>query len=145
MRPALGRLLTENDDRIVRGSPYAVISYDYWQARFARDPKVIGRTLRMDDNVYMIVGVAPKGFTGTEPGTVTDIFVPAKMKPSFLYVNVLPYRVFVRVRDVPVKALGDELNAAYQHWEDVRHKGFPKNLLSPNATLSLKPAASGAS
>ena len=145
VRPALGRLLTENDDRVERGSPYAVISYDYWQARFARDPKVIGRTLRMDDNVYTIVGVGPKGFTGTEPGTVTDIFVPAKMKPSFLYVNVLPYRVFVRVRDVPVKALGDELNATYQHWEDVRHKGFPKNLLSPNATLSLKPAASGAS
>ena len=46
---------------------------------------------------------------------------------------------------MPVKALADELNAAYQQWEDVRMKGFPKNLLSPNATLSLKPAASGAS
>ena len=45
LKPALGRLLTENDDRVVRGSPYAVISYDYWQARFGRDPKVIGRTL----------------------------------------------------------------------------------------------------
>jgi putative ABC transport system permease protein len=146
VRPELGRLLTENDDRVERGSPYAVISYDYWQARFARDPKVIGRTLRMDDGVYTIVGVAPKGFTGTEPGTVTDIFVPAKMKPSFLYSNVLPYRVFVRVpRDLSEKALGDELNAAYQHWENVRLKDFPKNLLSPNATLSLKPAASGAS
>jgi hypothetical protein len=51
VRPALGRLLAENDDRAVRGSAYAVISYDYWQARFARDPKVIGRTLRIDDNV----------------------------------------------------------------------------------------------
>lgn len=146
LRPALGRLLTEDDDRVVRGSPYAVISYAYWKARFGLNPRVIGRTFRMNDDVYTIVGVGPKEFTGTEPGTVTDLFIPAKMDPAYLYTNVLPFRVFVRVpRDVPVKALADELNAAYQQWEDVRLKAFPKNILSPNATLSLKPAASGAS
>jgi len=64
LKPVMGRLLTEDDDRVVGKSPYAVISYDYWQRRFERDPKVVGRTFRMGDNVYEIVGVAPKGFYG---------------------------------------------------------------------------------
>ena len=40
LRPALGRLFTDNDDREPGAHPYAVISYDYWTRRFARDPKV---------------------------------------------------------------------------------------------------------
>ena len=146
LKPTLGRLLSADDDRVVSGSPYAVISYDYWQRRFGSDPKVIGRTFRMRDNLYEIVGVGPRGFTGTEPGTVTDLFVPAKMEPSVLNQNSFVLRVFVRVLPgAQVKALADKLNAAYQQWEDVRLKDFPKNLLSPNATLSLKPAGTGAS
>ena len=59
-----------------------MLSYDYWTRRFARDPKVIGRTFRMGNDLYEIVGVAEKRFTGTETGTVTDIFVPMMMKNS---------------------------------------------------------------
>lgn len=44
LRPALGRLLTESDDLKPGASPVAVLSYDYWSRRFARDPNVIGRT-----------------------------------------------------------------------------------------------------
>ena len=39
LRPALGRLLTEDDDRQPGAHPYAVLSYDYWTRRFGRDPK----------------------------------------------------------------------------------------------------------
>jgi putative ABC transport system permease protein len=148
LKPALGRLLTVDDDRVIRGSPYAVISYDYWQGRFGGDSKVIGRTFRMRDNLYEIVGVGPKGFTGSEPGTMTDIFVPTKMEPSLLNQNNFPMRVFVRVRPgVQVKALADKLNAAYQQWENERLKSTPKYLLSllTPATLSLKSAGTGAS
>ena len=42
LRPALGRLFTENDDRKPGAHPYAVLSYDYWTRRFGQDPKVIG-------------------------------------------------------------------------------------------------------
>jgi predicted permease len=102
----------------------------------------------MRDNLYEIVGVGPKGFTGTEPGAVTDIFVPAKMEPRLLNPNDFSMRVFVRVRPgVQVKALADKLNAAYQQWENERLKSTPKYLLSllTTATLSLKPAGTGAS
>jgi putative ABC transport system permease protein len=79
LRPAIGRLLTANDDLKPGAHPYAVLSYDYWARRFVRDPNVVGRTMRIGDTLYQIVGVGPEGFTGTETGTVIDIFLPAMM------------------------------------------------------------------
>jgi predicted permease len=79
LKPALGRLLTAGDDHNFKASPYAVISYDYWSRRFGRDPGVLGHTFRTGNDVYQIVGVAPEGFTGTEPGTFSDIFLPNTM------------------------------------------------------------------
>jgi predicted permease len=79
LQPALGRLLTENDDLKPGAEPYAVISYDYWTRRFGRDPHVVGRVIHIGDNAYEIVGVSEKKFTGTEPGTFVDVFVPTMM------------------------------------------------------------------
>lgn len=79
LKPAVGRLLTEADDVTPGAHPYAVLTYDYWSRRFGRDPGVIGRTFRIANDSYEIVGVVEEGFTGTETGTVTDIFVPAMM------------------------------------------------------------------
>ena len=59
LRPALGRLFSENDDLKPGAHPYAVLSYDYWTRRFARDPHAIGRTLQLEGRLYEIVGVGP--------------------------------------------------------------------------------------
>jgi hypothetical protein len=87
LRPAVGRLLTASDDLKPGASSVAVLSYDYWTRRFARDPNVIGSTLRIGPDwrigqstkIFEIVGVAPERFTGAEPGAVTDIFIPNMM------------------------------------------------------------------
>jgi putative ABC transport system permease protein len=85
IQPALGRLLNESDDQKPGAHPVAVISYDYWQSRFGRDTSVLGRTFRIANDTYEIVGVAPKGFTGTETGTPTSIFVPSMMNTKAIY------------------------------------------------------------
>jgi len=84
LQPALGRLLTRSDDATPGGHPFAVIGYDYWTRRFARDPAVLGKTFRFGKQSYEIVGVAPRGFTGTEPGRITDVFLPAAMNVQAL-------------------------------------------------------------
>ncbi len=85
LRPALGRLITEEEDLEPGAHPIAVLSYDYWTRRFARDPNVIGRSFEMGrkygigNDLFEIVGVVGKGFTGTESGRMTDIFAPSTM------------------------------------------------------------------
>jgi putative ABC transport system permease protein len=79
IRPALGRVLAEADDLEPGAHPYAVLSYDYWSHRFARDPNVIGQTFHLGDRIYQIVGVAQPLFTGTQPGVMVDVFVPIAM------------------------------------------------------------------
>lgn len=79
LEPALGRLLAPSDDRGPGLDPYAVISWDYWNHRFGRDPQVLGSSVRIGDQSFEIIGVGPRDFTGTEKGTVTDIFLPLSM------------------------------------------------------------------
>src|SRR5208337_5055369 len=104
LRPALGRLFTESDDVKPGAHPYAVLSYDYWARRFGRDRNVLGRTFRMDKTLYEIVGVADKRFTGTEPGTETDIFIPTMMHPGAVRPDWSWLRTLARVK--PGVALG---------------------------------------
>jgi len=152
LKPALGRLLTENDDLTPGAHPYAVLSYDYWTRRFGRDPTVVGRTLRMDNRVYQIAGVAGEGFTGTETGTFTGIFVPTMMNAGSIdSSNSFWFRTFVRPKPgVAIEPLRDTLYAAYRAFEQERAKGFtnwPKRLLKgfPKEKLLLQPAAAGVS
>jgi predicted permease len=79
LRPAAGRLFTTSDDVIPGAHPIAVVSHDYWMHRFGGDPAVVGTTFRSGAQQFEIVGVAPPRFTGTEPGTTADLFVPAMM------------------------------------------------------------------
>jgi predicted permease len=154
LRPALGRLFTESDDLKPGAHPYAVVSYDYWTHRFGQDPKIIGRTFRIGDDLYEIVGVGPERFTGTEPGTATDIFIPTTMMNvrTLNSSNSFWFRAFVRPRPgVAVEPLRDKLSALHRAWEQERAKGFtsffPKRLLEgfPREKLLLKPAAAGVS
>ncbi len=112
LRPAAGRLLNEEDDRAAGASPYAVISYDYWTRRFGRDQHVVGRTFRMYNNVYAIVGVAPKGFSGMEPGEMADVFEPLTMDPSMKDQDSQWFRVYADVQPgVQMEALRSKLDA----------------------------------
>ena len=59
--PLLGRLLVDEDERKA-AAPVLVIGYELWQTRFAADPWIVGRTVRLGGAVYTIVGVMPPGF-----------------------------------------------------------------------------------
>ena len=75
VQPALGRLFGPADDELPNGNDVVVLSHAYWQRQFAGDPNAIGRELIVDDQLLSVIGVAPRGFNGTELGA-TDIFVP---------------------------------------------------------------------
>jgi predicted permease len=127
LTPAAGRLLTERDDVTPGAHPYAVLSYDYWTRRFNRDPRAIGRTFRMDGFVYEIVGVAGERFTGTETGTVTDIFVPTMMKAVAVVRDDWSwFRIWVRLKPggPAVEPVRDRLQVVLRAFQEKRAAGF---------------------
>ena len=79
-----GRLLTPADDRVPDAAPVAVISDAYWKRRFARDPGVLGRTLRLHATTYTIVGVTRPGFVGDWVGRPVDVWVPLMMQSEVM-------------------------------------------------------------
>lgn len=98
LEPALGRLLAPADDRGFGLNPYAVLSWDYWNRRFGRDPDVVGRSVHIGDQTFEIIGVGPRDFTGTEKGTVTDIFLPASMDRLATKDSVMWQRAFLMLK-----------------------------------------------
>jgi putative ABC transport system permease protein len=62
VQPKLGRVLAEDEDQIDTQAPVVLISERLWQRRFGGDPKVIGKTIRMDGVPITVIGVMPPGF-----------------------------------------------------------------------------------
>ncbi|HEY3739570.1 MAG TPA: ABC transporter permease [Bryobacteraceae bacterium] len=153
LQPAAGRLFTSHDDTTPGAHPVAVISYDYWTRRFGRDPSALGRTMRVDDNLFEIVGVAPEGFTGTETGTLTDIFFPMMMKriETLTSWNNFWMRTLVELKPgVAAQPVRDRLAATFHSIQVERLKSQPY-LTKPqrdhffDEKLVLESAASGRS
>ncbi len=82
VKPALGRFFHAEDDRQVNASPFAVLSYSCWRNRFAGDPGIEGRRVRINSLPYTVLGVAPRGFHGTELFYWPEIWVPMSMQPQ---------------------------------------------------------------
>jgi predicted permease len=81
---AIGRTFIPDDDRIPGGHPVAVLSYAYWQSRFARDPSILGTTVAVNGHNFTIVGVAQKGFDGVDSGNASQVFAPVMMQPQLM-------------------------------------------------------------
>ena len=75
-----GRVLLPEDDVKRGGHPVAVLSYACWQRRFAGDPAAVGRTVKFNGMDFTILGVAPRGFFGTELYFAPDVFFPMAMQ-----------------------------------------------------------------
>ena len=74
LQPALGRLLTPQDENLDPAA--AVLSFDYWQSRFSANPSVVGQSFELDGRSFTIVGVSPRGFHGLQPGHEDQITIP---------------------------------------------------------------------
>jgi putative ABC transport system permease protein len=151
LTPALGRLLTDNDDLKPGAHPYAVLSHDYWTRRFGQDPRVIGRTFRMGNDFHEVVGVAPERFLGTETGIGIDIFLPTMMQPWVKRSDASWFRTMVQLkRGTAPEPVLDRLRGPFHAFQEERAsawtsqtKQFIDRFL--NQTLLLEPAAEGRS
>ncbi len=152
LTPSTGRLLHAADDVTPGGHPIAVLSYDYWSRRFGRDPNVVGRSVQISDKLYQIVGVGPEPYTGTETGTIIDIFLPAKMHPGAIRDDWTWMRTLaILAPGAPIEPVRQKLDATSHAFELERAKGFKgfsramiERVLGGQRVV-IDPAASGAS
>jgi predicted permease len=98
VQPALGRLITNDDDRAL-ANPVAVISHRYWQRRFGLDPAVLGKTVSVNGAPFTIIGATPPQFyAGMEVGSAPDLTLPLafaqRLEPNEEWRSLMPQAWF---------------------------------------------------
>lgn len=86
IRPRFGRGYSESDDRF--GAPHVVVLGDeFWRSHFGADPRIVGKSIRLDGEPYLITGVMPPGFVSPEQFARTDrleLYVPDCYGPEIV-------------------------------------------------------------
>jgi predicted permease len=82
IQPAAGRLFLPNEGEQQGATPIVVLGYSYWQKRFAGDPGIVGKQVRIDGNAAVVVGIAPKGFHGVASNVDMQAYLPLSMMTS---------------------------------------------------------------
>jgi predicted permease len=77
--PALGRLLTSDDDQEPGSSPVVVLSYDFWKNQCGGASDIVGRKVLVNQHPMTVVGVAASGFHGIDVGEVPSLWIPTAM------------------------------------------------------------------
>ena len=81
LQPAAGRFFRPDEVRVQGQAPVVVISHEYWRTRYGGSAAVIGQRIRVNATDLTIVGVAPRGFTGTVMRLTFDFWLPATLMP----------------------------------------------------------------
>ncbi len=121
-----GRTLLPIDETVAGSSPVAVIGYDYWRTRFALDPDIVGKHVRINNVPFTIVGVTEPEFYGVQPGEKVEISVPLTMIGS----------VFPGFANAGGPA--DALKAPFRNWLHVMGR-LRDGVTWERATASLEP------
>lgn len=156
--PALGRLLSPDDDQAPGASPVVVLSHDFWKTHLAGDASIVGRKVLVNQHPMTVVGVAAPTFRGIDVGAAPAVWLPAAMSAQAIpgFQGMLDRRtrwmqVLGRLR--PGVSLA-QAQAGLQPWfkamleEDTHRAGFPR--ITPErrgqflaSTLGLTPAPQG--
>lgn len=82
VRPSLGRGFEMADD-VPNGPRVVVLTDRLWRQRFGADARVVGHTIRLDDDVYTVIGVMPRSFENVSD-PAADVYTPAQYDPAQL-------------------------------------------------------------
>jgi predicted permease len=158
VEPAMGRVLTNDDDGTPNANPVTVVSYEFWETQLGRAPDVVGRKVLVNRHPLTILGVAASTFKGIDVGEVPSIWIPASMSAQ----AIPGFNDLLDRRTRWMQVLGrlnqgvklQEAEAGLQPWfkamlqEDVRRAGFP--VITPerrreflNSSLVLTAAPQG--
>jgi predicted permease len=116
-QPLLGRVFTDADDRS-GGPPAIVISYAYWNRKFARDRSVLGRHIALKRMAFTIIGVMPAEFLGRRTaGSAPDLWIPMAWQPQLRLKDHDTFDILARLKpEISVEQARQDLNQIYQQF-----------------------------
>jgi putative ABC transport system permease protein len=136
VRPALGRFFTAEEDRLGAGAKVAVVSHAFWQRSLGGDPAALGQSLVLDRELYVVIGVAPAGFTGVELQP-TEVWTPVATTkgyggstPWWMNPNVNGFQILVRLAD------GARDEAVDARLTVTLHRGDPRQTMMERGAVS---------
>jgi len=83
VKPLMGRSFAPDEDGAPGAHPVIVLGYSLWQRRLNSDPNILGKTLRLNNRQYQVIGIAPETFKGTKFGLSMDFWAPMAMVDVF--------------------------------------------------------------
>ena len=84
IKPAIGRLIGHEDDRMGDSSAVAVVSWSYWRREFNLDPAILGKQILVENVPVTVVGVTPRKFSGLQAEASQDFWLPLAQAPPTL-------------------------------------------------------------
>lgn len=81
----IGRLWLPGEGENPGSDPILVLAYTYWRDRLGGDPNIVGRTVRVNEQPFEVIGVAPEKFNGDQWGIGPAGWVPASMIPALYH------------------------------------------------------------
>jgi putative ABC transport system permease protein len=121
VQPLLGRVFTDTDDQ-TGAEPVVVLSYGFWQRRFAGDSRIVGRSIRLDGRNATVIGIMPQDFEYPLFWGSVDIWRPFAFSPEGRQDRGNNYlREFGRLKpdvtvdqaDAAMKAIGKQILAEH--------------------------------
>src|SRR5262249_14817171 len=110
LKPSFGRLTTPADVPASGEADVVVVSWQYWDHWFHRDPSILGKRVYVNGDPKTIVGVAPRNYAGPRVGNRTDVWVPYQKEPV---------RLLARLKAGMSRQQAEaEINVLYQSWVD---------------------------
>jgi len=117
----LGRTFAPSDVPTPQDPPrIAVISYLFWKRHFNSDPTIIGKTLELDHQPYVVLGVVPPRFTWND----ADVYVPMTLVPDAR--RVVPLMAHSKP-GVSFDAVSAELQAMTERFAKSNPDVYPKD------------------
>ncbi len=115
VRPMLGRLLAPEED--VKGGPHViVISYEFWRDFLGSDPGAVGKTVRLSENDYTVIGVMPAGFAPPREHAALYVSLWAAYPEAAMYRGVHFMNVYWRLRPGVTLAQAQEDMFSLDHY-----------------------------
>jgi putative ABC transport system permease protein len=116
VQPIMGRMFSEEETR--RNARVAVIGYGFWEARFGRDPAIVGRKILLNNEPYEVTGVMPPEFR--YPDKDIELLAPLFLRPEEMRSQFgFSYRAVGRLNPGVTVAQGQaDASAITRHWAE---------------------------